>query len=606
MKLPLREKLGHIKFSWLLSILICVFAMVPLSALLWFTLHSQQEKTIDSRMQELALARSAQAAQEEKMAELSNMVSQVFLNTSSLTDHLARLKSGERIPTQELLAFYRQDVASLEKVVVGNLYLYQVRVYADEDDIYEMVPILYGRRRMEKLAWAQGGWTPGTWQLDFEDTLFSSQTRTEHVMSLVSDITDPAAGHVGTLEVAIRMEDMFPALFAQEENRQTFLLAQDGTVYGADAAGADPAALRALAGTDGIRGGVVRTAFGGDEVLAYGIDCSEIGCVYLQVSSLRPMQEAMAQDWARFSLGALGVLGALVLVASLLVSRLLRGFYQTLDAVNDFSRGNLDVRVPENQGQDEVRQFAVGINRMLDAICALMNDNLERQKSAQTAQVRALQNQINAHFIYNVLEAIKMMAEIEEKFEIADAVTHLGKLLRYGMKWDVHTVTVAQEIDYIRDYIALMNLRFDYTVRLIVDVPPALLEQTLPKMSLQPIVENAVVHGAAVLTQDTEILICASHDERDCIIEVVDHGKGMTPAEIARLEDEIAGRIVVSGKSGNGIGLRNVQERIEMACGAEYGLRVDSELSRYTRVMVTVPYTARGGDTHENSADRRG
>ncbi|MCD7819940.1 MAG: histidine kinase, partial [Lachnospiraceae bacterium] len=99
---------------------------------------------------------------------------------------------------------------------------------------------------------------------------------------------------------------------------------------------------------------------------------------------------------------------------------------------------------------------------MLDHINELMEDNIHREVLAKNAEIRSLQNQINAHFIYNVLESIKMMAEIEEKYEISDAVTRLGRLLRYNMYWKSGTMTVREEIEYIRNYIALMNLRFDY------------------------------------------------------------------------------------------------------------------------------------------------
>ena len=228
-----------------------------------------------------------------------------------------------------------------------------------------------------------------------------------------------------------------------------------------------------------------------------------------------------------------------------------------------------------------------------------MKDNLEREMDIQNAETRALQNQINAHFIYNVLEAIKMMAEIDEEYEIADAVTSLGKLLRYSMKLESGGVRLERELDYIQNYVALMNLRFDYVIRLELDVPSQLMGQLVPKISLQPIVENAVVHGAAVLAADTAITLRGTLDRPggSFTISITDGGQGMDEAALARLRRQINGEEPARSSSGNGIGLKNVQDRIQMAFGSAYGLGVDSQPGRGTTVTAVFPYRA---ETEEN------
>ena len=113
-----------------------------------------------------------------------------------------------------------------------------------------------------------------------------------------------------------------------------------------------------------------------------------------------------------------------------------------------------------------------------------------------------MQNQINAHFIYNVLESIKMMAEINEEYTISDAVTALGEMLHYNMRWNKFLVTVQDEMNYIQNYVELMNLRYDFTITLSVQIPENLYRQDIPKMSLQPIVENAITHGIEELVKE--------------------------------------------------------------------------------------------------------
>ena len=131
----------------------------------------------------------------------------------------------------------------------------------------------------------------------------------------------------------------------------------------------------------------------------------------------------------------------------------------TFDGIRAFANGDVDATV-EVAGAGEVADFAREANGLLNKIRQLMHDNLQREMQARESDIRALQNQISAHFIYNVLEAIKMMAEIDERYDIADAVTSLGKLMRYSMKWESGNVSLERELDYIQNYIALMNLRW--------------------------------------------------------------------------------------------------------------------------------------------------
>ena len=172
------------------------------------------------------------------------------------------------------------------------------------------------------------------------------------------------------------------------------------------------------------------------------------------------------------------------------------------------------------------------IDIMLDTIDRLMHENLKRELLMKNSEIKALQNQINAHFIYNVLEAIKMMAEIDEKSEISDAVTSLGKLLRYGMKFTARNVTVAQEIEYVRNYLELINLRFDFRINLALNISELMYHQEIPKITLQPIVENAFYHGIEELGEDASIYIKAYEEGNDFLIEITDSGKGMSQREV--------------------------------------------------------------------------
>lgn len=276
---------------------------------------------------------------------------------------------------------------------------------------------------------------------------------------------------------------------------------------------------------------------------------------------------------------------------NVVVKTVLRQFYRIIDAIKRVQTGDLSV-VIEDCGTDEMGELGSQVNKMLTEINHLMKEQIDKELLVKNSEIKALQNQINAHFIYNVLESIKMMAEIEEQYDISDAVTTLGKLLRYSMHWTAGTVTVAEEIEYIKNYLKLMNIRFDYEIYLSLNIPDRIYAQQIPKMSLQPIVENAIYHGIEQMAEDTNIYIKGLIEGNNCIIEITDAGRGMSEEEVARLYKKISGEIETTGGSGNGIGLKNVQDRIKMNFGEEYGIEIASKLGCYTKIMVRIPLKA--------------
>lgn len=582
----MRNWFSRLKLSRQLALVSCLFLLIPMFLLCYTVLRGQHSSAIQSRIRE-AQGRCVQAqAQVQRTAELCNMSTQVYLNTPALTGHLALLKQGEEPGAAELLAFYRTTVASLEKITLSNPDLYQIRVYAEVDGISEMMPILYSRRRMEGRPWAASEPSSGSWQMDYDDCLFAGSPATPHIMSLITAITDPALGRIGTLEVAVRMDEVLPELFSPSNGAWTVLVDNEGALLAGEAPVGPEELARLAHAPDG-----EEFSLSGKRVLVTCSPLKEIGCIYLQVTDLSDLYRTLLFQFIYLLAVLLAAFVVMTWAVSQLTRRILRGFYGAFDGLRAFANGDIDARV-ETEGRGEVADFAREAGRLLDQLRRLMRDNLEREGQIQRTELRALQNQINAHFIYNVLEAIKMMAEIDEEYEIADAVTTLGKLLRYSMKLEGGGVRLERELDYIRNYVALMNLRFDYVIGLETDISLELMGQPIPKVSLQPIVENAVIHGAAALAADSTITLTGACDREKgrFTIRIADQGRGMGPEELERLRRQIAGEEPTRSSSGNGIGLKNVQDRIQMACGQEYGLRVESQPGGGTAVTVSFPF----------------
>lgn len=521
-----------------------------------------------------------------------NMTVQFFLSDKSLTKVLQYAAGEKKMTTRELYETYETGVSALERLVSNNLLLYGVRVYAVNDNVQEMMPVLYNKSRMEQQEWADKEDYTG-WNFGYSDRLFESQISSEEekLASMIVKIADYENDYIGTIEAAVTMDKFFPALYDNMENEWSCFVAADGKIYFGEHAPENAAEfVRKELEESAEKSGIFTkyTKSGREYLIVSSTYMKEVdGTLF----SVRNITESIWNVYKiRYIFLACVLLLAIVLgfVINMVVKRLLRQFYTILKSIRQIQKGDLSVRIA-NCGSDEMGELGLQINRMLDRIAELMKESIDREVLVKNSEIRALQNQINAHFIYNVLESIKMMAEIDEEYAISDAVTSLGKLLRYSMKWVSGNVLVAEEIEYIKDYLALINLRFDYEIYLSLNIPPLIMQQEIPKMSLQPIIENAICHGIEEMAEDTNIYMKGYLAEDDCIIEITDAGKGMTEEKVRKLEKKIAGEIATSGGSGNGIGLKNVQDRIRITFGEKYGIEIHSKLGCYTKVSVRIP-----------------
>ncbi len=570
--------------------MIILFVAVCMAVLSGILFRNMERNVVEQQRVSLEYKMEKNHGQILKNVESVNMSTQIFRNDTGLNHFLNRTKEGEDIPTEELISFYKRDIASLQRMVNSNPYLYQVRVYADSDTMQEMMPILFRRSRMEKLAWAKDA-SEG-WKFDYTDRIFeeNGSMQQKSILSFVTVMTDVENGTIGILEVAMEMETMFPGLYEQEDGMFSCFIYEKGKRYdGSGSARAAELMDVILAQNEASENQeAYYTEIDGEKLIVGYMPVKELNGMFVCAQTITGAVGEVFRMRDIFIVAMAVLLVALAFLINRIVKGVLRKFYEIIASIREIQNGNLDV-VIEDCGKDEMGELGVQINKMMERIRQLMEDNLRRELLAKDSEIRALQNQINAHFIYNVLESIKMMAEIEEKYEISDAITALGRLLRYSMKWVSGNVTVREEIEYIRNYLALINLRFDYEIFLSLNVSEEVMMQEIPKMSLQPIVENAIYHGIEQLAEDTTIYIKGSISGTDCAIEITDAGKGMTEEEVRKLYGRITGEISAGGGSGNGIGLKNVQDRIHMNFGEEYGIEIASRLGCYTKVIVRIP-----------------
>ncbi|WP_337100550.1 sensor histidine kinase [Paenibacillus sp. YIM B09110] len=289
------------------------------------------------------------------------------------------------------------------------------------------------------------------------------------------------------------------------------------------------------------------------------------------------------------------VLLLIMLLVSHTTRRMLRRLDSVIASMRQVRKGQLDAKIhtglDDNESGDEIDEVAVSYNNMLDEIKTLMTQVVDKQLIAKNAQLHSLHSQINSHFLYNALESIRMHAEVQRQPAIADALVSLGSQLRYSMQWRSDTVALSEELANIQSYIRFINFMEGGSIVLTADLPPEVLRYAIPKMCMQPIVENAVRHAAPPGSAFNIQITVSVEDDSLLLIEIRDDGAGVEPDILSSLQAALqdgSDTPIVASK--NGLGLENVHKRLQLHYGKGCGLSIDSVQGVYTCVTIRLPW----------------
>ncbi len=587
------EYFNRLKLNIKFTIIIIFVTVIPIAILAGILSYYMEQSVIKEQLRQMEYKMEKAKSTTVFGIDSINMSTQFFLSDEDMTEVLKRAHNGDVLTIQELLEFQERDVINLQRLVNNNPLLYSVRIFSTNDNVQELMPVLYSHSRMEKLSWAGEDPVQG-WHFEYYDTAYSALTtnQSEKLIGLVTPIRDYRYGIIGYVEASMSFDTMFPLLYEREDGAGGCLIDADGNIYfGTEESEYGENEIQEIYGLVKAESDTETyyIRYKHQKLIVSTTQINEMNSTLLGIHDITREVQAVLDMRNVFVAAMFFVLCLLAMIIDQIVKRMLRQFYSILRSIRLVQKGDLSVRI-DAYANDEMGELGEQLNKMLDRIQELMDENMKRQMLVKNSEIRALQNQINAHFIYNVLESIKMMAEIDEKYEISDAITALGKLLRYSMRWVSGNVKLEEELEYIKSYMVLINLRYDYEIILSLNLPEELLSQEIPKMSLQPIVENAILHGIEPLSEDSTIYIKGWVEKDDCIIEISDTGQGMTDAQVRALEDKINGAVEESGGDGHGIGLKNVQDRIHMSFGGNYGIRIASKYGCYTKIAIRLPH----------------
>jgi two-component system, sensor histidine kinase YesM len=246
-------------------------------------------------------------------------------------------------------------------------------------------------------------------------------------------------------------------------------------------------------------------------------------------------------------------------------------------------KGELDIYA-NVEGEDEVKQLSNTFNVMIHKIRQLMDQNIKEQEEKRKSELKALQAQINPHFLYNTLDSIVWMAENDENKGVITMVTALANLFRTSISRGEEIIFIRDEIEHARSYLIIQKIRYMDKFDFIMEVDEDVLDYKILKIILQPIIENAIYHGIKLMVDKGIIKITAGVINDKVCLQVIDNGLGMSPEAVSKILKKES-----EGKRRSGIGVKNVHERIQLYFGSEYGLDIKSELDVGTCVKIWLP-----------------
>lgn len=314
-------------------------------------------------------------------------------------------------------------------------------------------------------------------------------------------------------------------------------------------------------------------------------DWRVVGVSYVDELVNRNVREMLG-----LSLGLATLVLAAALLTSWLLSQLLSRPLRDLSAaMEDFERdaGGFTYRPPG--GTREVRELSSSFGHMVLRIQQLMTTVRQEEVKLRKTELKALQAQINPHFLYNTLDSIAWMCEQGRSTDAVNMVHALARLFRISISRGHELIPIARELEHAEHYLEIQTCRYKNQFTYAFHVDPACLDYYCNKITLQPIIENAILHGLDLLVEEGHIDVQVYQEGEDILFCVQDNGVGMSPEQVSAILEQDA-------QDRTGIGIKNVNDRLQIYFGKGYGLRIVSELDMGTRVEIRMPKIREAGD----------
>lgn len=285
-----------------------------------------------------------------------------------------------------------------------------------------------------------------------------------------------------------------------------------------------------------------------------------------------------------YVLVAIGLMAVALFFSRFVAKSITLPIQRLCDSMERVQEGDFSVSDIVVDSENEIGSLTKSFNVMTHRIHELMEQNIREQEAKRKSELKALQSQINPHFLYNTLDSIIWMAEGKKNEEVVLMTASLARLLRQSISNEDELVSIGQEIEYARGYLTIQKMRYKDKLEFQIEVEPSILHIRLIKLVLQPIIENAIYHGLKYKESKGLLCVRGFMKNGNAVLQVIDDGVGMDQETL----DHIYERHKVDYHS-NGVGIYNVQKRLQLYYGNEYGIVYESKPGEGTTATITIP-----------------
>lgn len=590
MKTKIKQLINRIlgmKLVYRMILIYVIGGLLPLSAIIGYLIHGTNQVLVSQ-------------AENAEIAELQTIGRQILELENTMTtvssyfyfdDKLEEIAAKQYTDYQEMINDYRGYTAFKEYQSYYNTMISRISIFLQNHTLRGNSDFVVVDADTEVEAWYQRVSTEGSgcvWTC-----LPISLPKYDHAPAIARMIKTKKSENVGVLVIYLRPQQFEKMIWEREGSTyivldgETLLTSRHETIPFEELKQYLPDAAEEKYQT--------RIKAGEEE---YVLTCENVKqedtSDYFQVVSVRAVDEILREAYAQqrksiwLFLGSVVLAGTLIFAFSWSFARRVGRFREQMQKA---SEGNFELE-EKLGGNDEISQLYDCLSVMIWRIQRLLAQvyqekiHAERLKTSQKdAEFKMLTSQINPHFLYNTLETIRMKARINKQYEIEELVKMLGKILRSSIQAGSKDMTIREEVELAEYYLKIQQYRFGERIQYQIYVEEGIERQKILPLLIQPLVENCIIHGLEGREDVGHIDICVKRSGQNVVITVTDDGAGICGEKIAEIRRELAG----NRTKGEHIGICNVNQRVRLRYGEEYGVTVESICGEYTRVEITLP-----------------
>ncbi|MDW2798353.1 histidine kinase [Clostridium boliviensis] len=516
----------------------------------------------------------------------------IYVNDSEIVRNAARTNSHDPAEkyhyTQILTESFNYAMVPVQDILSAVFYM------KSGDHTYMKSDIILNPDQLKTSQWYQEALLePNVVKVGFYDYSVMNSRKNAYTLTIAAGLSPgPEVDREGVIEMAALFVSSQAGRLMKEYNKESML----GSAMIADKSG------HVIFDAEDTKDLLPETITGDEREFSYRIN----GKRYMRVATVEPVTglsiisvvsyDTLTSSFNRTAMILIGVVLFLFLLFYLFSSYFLKSIiepiHNTVEGMRMVEEGNLEVHV-QPKGQAELRLMIHSFNSMTRRFKTLMAENEEQQQKKHKAEIRALQSQINPHFLVNSLNSIRFIAQMSKYESIARMAEALIKILSGSFRSNNGFYTLKEELEVLDSFIYLMKIRYSDGFDIVYQVDDACLLALVPRLILQPVVENSIVHGFdAMMEEMGTIWIVGEKKEGFLFLEIRDNGKGMTREEISSLLSDNA-----KESERRNVGIHNVRTRLSLNYGEQCSFVMESEPGEYTRTLIRIPVSGKENET---------